>query len=83
MDIKEKKTVDMLTQDSVSILTQKFIEVDGEFQQVGKNHRKAYVNSEMGRNAIQSEQPSDVVASVLAIWGDVPTVIDPIKKEEG
>ena len=74
MEIKEKKTVDMLTTDSVSILTQKFINVDGVETQVGENHRCAYVNSKTGRNTLQKQEPHDVVNSVFAIWGDVPTI---------
>lgn len=74
MEIKEKKTVDMLTTDSVSILTQKFIDVDGVETQVGENHRCAYANSETGRNELQKQEPQDVVNSVFAIWGDVPTI---------
>lgn len=74
MEIKEKKTVDMLTTNSVSILTQKFIDVDGVETQVGENHRCAYANSETGRNELQKQEPQDVVNSVFAIWGDVPTI---------
>ena len=81
MDIIEKKTVDMLTNESVSILTQKFIEVDGVETQVGENHRCAYVNSESGRIKIQKEQPKEVVNSVFAIWGNIPTIVEP-KVEE-
>ena len=74
MEIKEKKTVDMLTTDSVSILTQKFIYVDGVETQVGENHRCSYVNSKTGRNALQKQEPKDVVNSVFAIWGNAPTI---------
>ena len=74
MKIKEKKTVDMLTTDSVSILTQKFIDVDGVETQVGENHRCAYTNSTTGRQDLQKQEPQDVVNSVFAIWGDVPTI---------
>lgn len=74
MEIKEKKTVDMLTTDSVSILTQKFIDVDGVETQVGENHRCSYANSETGRSDLQNSEPEDVVASVFAIWGDTVTV---------
>ena len=35
MEIKEEKTVDMLTNQSVSILTQKFIEINGVRSQIG------------------------------------------------
>lgn len=82
MEIKEKKTVDMLTTDSVSILTQKFIDVDGVETQVGQNHRCAYVNSETGRNALQSTEPEEVVTAVFAIWGDTPIVSEPKEVEE-
>ena len=74
MEIKEKKTVDMLTTDSVSILTQKFIDVDGVETQVGENHRCSYANSATGRQELQNSEPEDVVASVFAIWGDTVTV---------
>ena len=74
MEIKERKTVDMLTIYSVSILTQKFIDVDGVPTQVGQNHRCAYVNSESGRKSIAESEPEEVVSAVMAIWGDTPTV---------
>ena len=74
MEIKEKKTVDMLTTDSVSILTQKFIEVNGVETQVGENHRCSYANSSTGRQDLQKKEPQDVVKSVFAIWGNAPTI---------
>lgn len=74
MEIKEEKVVDMLTKDSVSIITKKNIDVDGIKTQVGENHRCAYVNSERGRVKISEEQPEEVVNSVFAIWGDTPTI---------
>lgn len=76
MDIKEKKTVDMLTKDSVSILTQKFIELDGVNTQVGSNHRCSYSNSVYGRSELTKNEPTDVVNAVLAIWGDVTTITE-------
>lgn len=82
MEIKENKTVDMLTKDTVSILTQKFITIEGVDQQVGENHRQAYVNSEKGRTELQEKEPANVVDSVLSIWGDVPTVADPETSDE-
>lgn len=76
MNIEEKKTLDMLTTESVSILTQKFIEEDGEMLQVGKNHRRAYANSQSGREDLEENEPKDVVAAVFAIWGETPTITD-------
>ena len=71
----DKKTVDMLTTDSVSLLTQQPSDGGGVTYTLG-NHRRAYVNSTGGREALAAEQPEDVVAAVMAIWGDTPTVTD-------
>lgn len=76
METEEKKTVDMLTPDSVSVLTQKIAAIDGVTYTLG-NHRRAYVNSAQGREALAAEQPEDVVAAVMAIWGDTATVTEP------
>ena len=75
MEILERKTVDMLTKDSVSILTQKFIEIDGHESQVGENHRCAYINSKSGRSNLIEGEPENVVNAVLEIWGDKASVI--------
>ena len=82
MDIATKATVDMLTNTSVSILTQKFVKVDGKEIQLGANHRKAYVNTEAGRKALISEQEEATVQAVFAIWGDAPTVINEEQETE-
>ena len=74
MEIKEKKTVDMLTKYSVSILTQKFIDVDGVETQVGEDNRCAYANSATGRQDLKKQEPQDVVNSVFSIWGDSPKI---------
>ena len=50
MEINEEKTVDMLSTESVSILTRKVL-IDGEVKsQVGENHRRTYLNSVSGRD---------------------------------
>lgn len=74
MEIETRKTVDMLTRDSVSILTQKFVTIDEQAQQVGEYHRKAYVNSAESRTDITENEPNDVVVAVMAMWGDTPTI---------
>lgn len=71
MNIEERKTVDMLTKTSVSILTQKFITIDGVPTQIGENHRSGYVNSEDGRRRLLAEEPEDVVNAILSFWGDI------------
>lgn len=82
METKVKKTIDRLTKDSVSILTQQFADVDGVETQIGENHRCAYVNSKTGRKELQKMETESVANSVFAIWGDVPTVSDPEVPDE-
>ena len=72
--MKTKKIVDRLTEDGVSILTQKFVEDDGQMLQVGENHRRAYTNSITGRAEITENEPEDVVNTVMTMWGDTPTI---------
>lgn len=76
MEIITNKTVDMLTEDSVSILTKKFVDLEGTLTQVGENHRCAYSNSESGRKLLQENEPENVVTAVFAIWGDTPVVVE-------
>ena len=81
MDIIKKKTIDMLTPESVSILTQQYIYMDGKEVQVGDNHRCAYVNSLSGRSNIAAE-PGEIVNAVMAIWGDTPIIVETTETEK-
>lgn len=74
MEVLTRVTIDMLTSESVSILSQKYVTIDGVDTQVGDNHRKAYANSKAGREELRGEQTADVVNAVFAIWGNEPTV---------
>lgn len=69
-------TLDMLTETSVSVKTQKYIEHEGIEYAVGEPHRKAYVNSERGRAEIAAELPEPYLSAVLAVWGEAPTVFE-------
>ena len=71
-----KTTLDMLTVQSVSILKQEFAVINDVETQIGQNHRKAFVNSKKGRKAIAEYLTEPYLSSVMAVWGDVPTVID-------
>lgn len=78
MEIKEEKTVDMLTNQSVSILLKSLLNY-------GVRHRLArdidvYVNSETGRSDLQGTEPEEIVNAVFAIWGESPTVVDELEK---
>lgn len=93
METITKKTATNLNSESVSILTQQFyyttekemqlvedewkeVEVEREVQ-VGSNHRCAYSNSESGRAMLVEKEPEDIVAEVMAVWGDTPTLEEP------
>lgn len=79
MEIKEKITLDMLTPDSVSILKQQYITIDGADIKVGDNIRNAYMNTQTDRNTLKDVLPEDYYNAVLAVWGDTPTVEDPVE----
>lgn len=76
MEIKEKITLDMLTPDSVSILKQQYITIDGADIKVGDNIRNAYINTQTDRNILKEVLPEDYYNAVLAVWGDAPTVLE-------
>lgn len=69
-------TLDMLTETSVSVKTQKYIEDGGVEYAVGEPHRRAYVNSERGRAEIAAELPEPYLSAVLAVWGEAPIVVE-------
>lgn len=71
-----KISLDMLTESSVSVRTQKYITDEGVEYAVGEPHRCAYVNSERGRAEIAAELPEPYLSAVLAVWGDAPTVFE-------
>lgn len=74
--MSEKITLDMLTADSVSVKTQRYTTVDGVEYPIGQPHRKAYINSEKGRDEVQSELPEAQKTAIFAVWGDTPTVTE-------
>lgn len=61
------KIVTNLTSESVSILT----------VTNGKNHRRAYSNSESGRMNLVANEPKEVVEEIMVIWGNTPTIEEP------
>lgn len=62
------KIITALTPTSVSILS----------KINGVNHRKAYENSESGRQNLIDSEPDYIVEKVIQVWGDVPTVKEPV-----
>ena len=74
----EKITLDMLTQDSVSVKKQRYYNDNGTLYPIGQPHRKAYVNSIFGRQEVQTELPQAQVNAIFSVWGDTPTVDESI-----
>lgn len=69
MEIKNKISLDVLNENSVTVKTQQYIEVDGEALHVGELHAKAYMNSERGREELAEDVPEPYLSAVLAVWG--------------
>ena len=70
----EKITLDMLSQNSVSVKIQQHIEQNGVEYAIGQPHRKVYVNSTRSREEVQNELPQAQQNAIFAIWGDTPIV---------
>ena len=74
MDIKTRISLDVLNEYSVTVKTQKYMELEGEELNVGELHARAYPNSERGRAELAEEVSEPYLSAVLAVWGDEPTV---------
>lgn len=70
MEITEKITLDMLTKESVSVLRQKFISLNGTDVQVGENIRNAYMNCEEDRKILREQLSEEYYNAVIAVWGN-------------
>ena len=77
MKIKEEIKLELLNQDSVSIVFIKYIEYEGQKLQVGEAIRTGYVNSIQGREELNEQVKEPYRAAILAVWGDKPTIIYP------
>ena len=75
----EKITLDMLTQDSVSVKKQKYAIVDEVEYPIGQPHRKAYINSIRGRQEVGDEMSEPYKTIIFMMWGDAPTVTEEIQ----
>ena len=74
----EKITLDMLTQDSVSVKKQQYTIVDGKEYAIGEPWRRAYVNSINGRQQVENEVAEPYRTIIFLMWGDTPTVIEKV-----
>lgn len=80
MNIKETKIIEMLTCNTCNILTEKSIIVNGEKHTIDEPVRQAYCNNPTGRTLIQKENPEDIVNTVFTLWGNTPTLDDPLEE---
>ncbi|MEN6317058.1 MAG: hypothetical protein ABFD25_22725 [Clostridiaceae bacterium] len=69
-------TLDMLTQDSVSLKKQQYTMVGSKEYPIGQPWRRAYVNSTQGRTQVQAEVAEPYKSAIMAIWGSNPTVTE-------
>ena len=74
--MEEKITLDMLTQDNVSVKKQQYTIIDGTEYLIGEPWRKAYVNSTKGREEAKTEVAEPYLSAIMAMWGTTPTVAD-------
>jgi len=75
----EKITLDNLTQDNVSLKKQQYVVIEGKELPIGEPWRRAYINSTQGRAQVHAEVPEPYLSAIMAIWGDTPTITDPIE----
>jgi hypothetical protein len=69
-----KITLDMLTDKSVSVMTQRYVEEDGVEYPVGEPHRCSYINSKRGRADVATALEEPYLSAVMAMWGAEPSV---------
>ena len=72
----EKVQIEMLTEDTVSVVTIKSIEIDGKEYEIDRT-RRGYNNSPLDREALTGELGEPYTSAILAIWGESTTVNDP------
>jgi hypothetical protein len=72
--MNEKITLDVLTQDSVSLKKQKYTIIDGKEYAIGEPWRRAYINSVQGRKQVNAEVAEPYKSVIMLMWGDSPTV---------
>lgn len=82
IETTEKITLDNLTENSVSVLTQQFASLNGQTVQIGENHRTAFVNSEYGRIELKDKLAEPYLSSVMAVWGEKPIIEETTETEE-
>ena len=68
MEVTEKITLDMLTKEGVSVLRQKFININDVEVQVGENVRNAYKNCDEDKSILKEQLSEEYYNAVMAVW---------------
>lgn len=68
MELKEKITLDNLTNESVSVLRQQYLCYNGVEMQVGGNIRNAYTNCDEDRKILKEQLSEEYYNAVMAVW---------------
>jgi hypothetical protein len=74
--MNEKITLDMLTQDGVSLKKQQYSTVEGKEYPIGEPWRRAYINSIQGRAKVEAEVADPYKSVIMLMWGSNPTVTE-------
>lgn len=72
----EKITLDMLTKDTVSVKKQEYTVADGKEYAISEPWRRAYTNSNQGRQQVENEIPDPYKSVIFIIWGNEPTMVE-------
>ena len=70
MKIKEKITLDNLTNESVSVLRQQYLCYNGVEMQIGDNVRNSYTDCDEDRKILKEQLSDEYFNAVLAVWGN-------------
>lgn len=68
MELKEKITLDNLTNESVSVLRQQYLCYNGVEMQVGDNVRNAYTNCDEDKAILKEQLSDEYYNAVMAVW---------------
>lgn len=68
MELKEHKYIGNLNERGCQVITQSYIELNGQKQQVGEVHSCFYPNTEQGKKDIQEREPENISSAALAMW---------------
>lgn len=73
--IKEYK-LKSLNKNSVTVVIENFVNIDGNKYPVGKKSVICYNNNIADRDTIKNILPENYYNAIIVVWGDTPTVKD-------